>query len=124
MSISPASRTQWKRNIEALTPVLKAAGAGQPWPSAADVEGAVQKVSASIEKDLGELEKGGAFIFDAAGDSSDLTRKTADMLWRWHKGNEPSLAALCAFAVESLGLQLPQELADALMAAAVLGEVE
>jgi len=77
-----------------------------------------------FDADLAALDQGADFIFDLSQDAKVQAGLNEDLLREWIKGESvPSLAALSVFALERWGMQPDPDLQNALMMAAVLGEV-
>ncbi|MCB1563232.1 MAG: hypothetical protein KDJ75_06620 [Alphaproteobacteria bacterium] len=117
----------WAQRLSALEAVfLDVSDLQQGWSSRAALRVALEKVSASLARDLKTLQEEGDFLFPARRQENFqlLTVENVDTLRRWGaSGVCPSLVALCAYACDNFEITRP-DLVYPLLTAAVLGEVE
>jgi hypothetical protein len=84
-----------------------------------------KKTLQTLDRDIETLEGEAKFIFSLSAGAEGLTQQSVAMLLRWHIAERaPSLSALAIFVAKYLGTNMPPEIARAVLAASVLGEVE
>ncbi len=115
----------WSKALQDISPVFEAVRPDSSWADRDTVRQTAKKVIQNLEQDLTTLQGDAAFIFSVKNDAQDLARQTSDMLRRWQLAERsPSLAALSIFAIRNLQINLPPEIAAAVLTGSVLGEVE
>ena len=112
----------WKARLIAVGEGLAAVRDGYVKPE--EIREVSVEVARNVNDHLKALRKEGRFIFSDDGDVDGLTTSNVDMLRGWHtRGNPPSLAALCIYAIEGMKLEIHPDAVQAILGAAVLGEV-
>lgn len=113
----------WKGQLIVVGEAMAAIKDGYVEPE--EMRALSQDIAKNLPEHLKALKREGRFIFSDEGDADNLTRSNVEMLRGWHtRGNPPSLAALCIYAIENLNLKLLPDAVQAILGGAVLGEVE
>jgi hypothetical protein len=102
----------WKKQLQALG---QAHGHGE----------LAEKLAAALPGQLKTLKKEARSILSAASDAEGFAQNNMDLLRAWHtQGNPPSLPALCILGIEHFRLELAPDMIQAVLTAAILGEIE
>ncbi|MEZ5813816.1 MAG: hypothetical protein R3E13_03715 [Alphaproteobacteria bacterium] len=119
---SQSSRPDWRKLLQALKPVIGGVSADE-WGGPEDVEGALDRVLRTLEKDVKAIGKCD-FIFSTHQKAGGQTEELAAYLRSWYvMGQAPSLVSLVVAACEEFDIASP-DYVQILLMAAVLGDVE
>lgn len=95
------------------------------WATRNDVHQTAQKIIETLEEDIKTLEREAKFMFSPTEGMEGLTDQSVDMLRRWHIADRaPSLTSMAIFAAKNLSKDMPPEIAQGVLAASVISEVE
>ena len=119
------AQIDWGRLLQSMEPTFNGVRPDASWATRNDVSQTFRQVIQHLPEDLETLRREAGFVFSVENEPENLTEQTVELFRRWHLAKRsPSLAALVIFALENLKPDLPPEIARAVLAAGVLGEVE
>ena len=103
---------------------LLADGLQPGWVQASSLMGVIDGISTRFEEDMKNLEVSASYVFSTETDNDSHTTKTIDLFRSWIRdGKNPSLSALCYFAMEHLNIHEPC-LRQMVLTCSFLGEID
>ncbi|MBP7721769.1 MAG: hypothetical protein KA155_04450 [Alphaproteobacteria bacterium] len=120
-----SNNMDWAAILRAMSPAFDGIRPDPSWATRDAVHQTTKKTLQTLDRDIETLEGEAKFIFSLSAGAEGLTQQSVAMLLRWHIAERaPSLSALAIFVAKYLGTNMPPEIARAVLAASVLGEVE
>ena len=108
--------------LQALDSVMKEACSKTAWGEKNEISHSIEDGIKTLEADLDALNKQ-AHIYQTHDDAGDMTRETVEFMRGWHvSGHSPSLVSMAVASCEAFNIQKPDN-RQALLIAAVLGDV-